>query len=75
MQNLYMMATLIREQQMRKMAIEINQEIMTIEQAMIAYNVATKEAVLNRLENLNKENKRPAANHQQESISLKAQAA
>lgn len=75
MQNLYMMATLIKEQQMRKMAIEINQKLLTVEQAMIEYNVSTKEAVLNQVENLKRENKRPAASNQRESINLNTQAA
>ncbi len=75
MQNLYMMATLVREQQMRKMAIEINQKLLTVEQAMIEYNVSAKEAVLNRVENLKRENKRPAARNRHESINLNTQAA
>lgn len=75
MQNLYMVATLIKEQQMRKMAIEINQKLLTVEQAMIEYNVSTKEAVLDRLENLKRENKCPAARNQHGSINLNTQAA
>ncbi len=75
MQNLYMMATLVKEQQMRKMAIEINQKLLTVEQAMIEYNVSTKEAVLDRVENLKRENKRPAARNQHEPINLNTQAA
>ena len=75
MQNLYMMATLIRTQEMQKMAIEINAGLLNIEQAMVRYNVSTKEAVLTQIENLKSVNKRPAASRQRESIDLNAQAA
>jgi uncharacterized protein YccT (UPF0319 family) len=57
MQNLYMMATLVREQQMQEMAIKINQGNISVEQAMIAYNVSTQEAVVTRVEALKKQNK------------------
>ncbi len=75
MQNLYMMATLVREQQMRKMAIEINQGSINIEQAMTQYNVSTREAVMERLENLKAENKRQSVRDQSESIDLNIMAA
>ncbi len=75
MQNLYMMATLVREQQMRKMAIEINQGSINIEQAMIQYNVSTREAVMERLENLKAENKQQSVSGQSESIDLNIMAA
>jgi len=75
MQNLYMMATLVREQQMRKMAIEINQGSINIEQAMTQYNVSTREAVMERLENLKAENKRQSVSGQSESIDLNIMAA
>lgn len=75
MQNLYMIATLFREQQMRKMAIEIKQGLLNIEQAMDQYNVLSKEAVLVRIENLNAEIERLASRNQSESIDLNILAA
>ncbi len=75
MQNLYMMAALIKEQQLRKMAVEINQKLLSIEQAMIEYNISTREAVLDQLENLKRENKHQATGNQHEAINLNTQAA
>jgi nitrogen fixation protein FixH len=75
MQNLHMMATLIREQQMQKMAIEINKGLLNIEEAMVQYNVSTKEAVLIRVENLKEDIKHKAANNQPETVNLNVLAA
>lgn len=75
MQNLHMMATLIREQQMRKMAIEIITGKITIEQAMVQYNVTTNEAVILRVEALKAENKRAAVKNQSEGIDFNVMAA
>lgn len=75
MQNLYMMAALVREQQMQKMAIEITQQLLSVEQAMIKYNVSTEEGVINCVENLKSKNERPTAKNQRGYINLKAQAA
>jgi len=75
MQNLHMMATLIREQQMQKMAIEINKGLLNIEEAMVQYNVSTKEAVLIRVENLKEDIKYKAANNQPETVNLNVLAA
>ncbi len=75
MQNLHMMATLIREQQMQKMATEINKGLLNIEEAMVHYNVSTKEAVLIRVENLKEDIKRKAANNQAEAVNLNVLAA
>lgn len=58
MQNLYTAATLIREQQMRKMATEINKGLINVEQAMDVYNVSTREHVIARIEALKQENRR-----------------
>ncbi len=68
MQNLYMMAALVREQQMRKMAIEIIRGNINIEQAMVRYNVSTKEHVIARVEALKQENRRKAESHQQDNF-------
>jgi len=75
MQNLHMMATLVREQQMQKMAIEINKGLLNIEEAMVQYNVSTKEAVLIRVENLKEDTKHKAANNQPETVNLNVLAA
>lgn len=75
MQNLHMMATLIREQQMQKMAIEINKGLLNIEEAMVQYNVSTKEAVLIRVENLKEDIKHKTANNQPETVNLNVLAA
>lgn len=75
MQNLHMMATLIREQQMQKMAIEINKGLLNIEEAMVQYNVSTKEAVLIRVENLKEDIKHKAANNQPGTVNLNVLAA
>lgn len=61
MQNLYMAATFIREQQMLEMAVKINKGELSIEEAMLAYNVSTKEAIVERLENLKTMQKRGTA--------------
>ncbi len=58
MQNLYMMATLMRENQMKKMVKEINAGLVSIEQAMAKYNVATREAVVDRVEKFKQEKRR-----------------
>lgn len=58
MQNLYMMATLMRENQMKKMVKEINAGLVSIEQAMVKYNVATREAVVERIEKFKQEKRR-----------------
>ena len=74
MQNLYMMTALIREQQMRKMAIEIIQGLINMEDAMQHYNVATREAVISRVEALKAE-KQPYEKHQPEEVGLSVLAA
>lgn len=58
MQNLYMMATLTRENQMKKMVKELNAGLISIEQAMVKYNVATREAVIDRVEKFKQESRR-----------------
>ncbi|MGI4728315.1 MAG: hypothetical protein ACRYGB_07065 [Janthinobacterium lividum] len=75
MQNLYMMATQIREQEMQKMAMQITSGSLSIEQAMLHYNVATKEAVLQRLETLKSGSNRFAEKNQSEFIDMNVQAA
>lgn len=75
MQNLYMMAMLVREQQMRKMAIEIINGKISIEQAMTQYNVSTNEAVILRVEALKSENKRATAKNQSVITDFKVMAA
>ena len=75
MQNLYMMAMLVREQQMKEMAIQINKGNISIEQAMLTYNVSTKEAVMARVEALKKENKRKAARERDDSYPFQISAA
>ncbi len=75
MQNLYMMATLVREQQMRKMAIEITKGLISAEQAMLAYNVSTREAVTARVEALKKENQRKAAREREDNYPFQISAA
>ena len=56
MQNLYMMAVQIREQEMRKMAIQITKGLLSIEQAMLNYNVSTEEAVLKCVKDFKRQN-------------------
>lgn len=75
MQNLYMMAAQIREQEMRKMAIQITKGLLNIEQAMQQYNVATKEAVLKRVENFKRESNPSAAKKQSDFMDVNVQAA
>ncbi|MGI4022080.1 MAG: hypothetical protein ACRYFA_11275 [Janthinobacterium lividum] len=75
MQNLYMMATLIREQQMQKMAIEIITKKISVEQAMVQYNVSTKEAVITRVEALKEGSKHTSAKNQSETIDFNVIAA
>lgn len=75
MQNLYMMATLVREQQMRKMAIEIITGKINVEQAMAQYNVSANEAVIFRVEALKDEHKRATAKNQSEAIDFNVMAA
>jgi len=58
MQYLYMMATQVRENQMKKMVKELNAGLVSIEQAMVKYNVATREAVVERVEKFKQENRR-----------------
>lgn len=40
-----MMAAVIKEQEMQKMAIQIIRGLLTVEQAMIQYNLTTEESV------------------------------
>jgi hypothetical protein len=75
MQHLYMMAALIRENQMKRMAKEINAGLISIEQAMTTYGVFSKEAVIRRVEMLNQEIERHAEKNQWEVLDLKAVAA
>lgn len=75
MQSLYMMATLVREQQMLKMAKEIVRGLISIDEAMVQYNVTSREAVAQRVENLKKEIKGRTSREQSGSINLNIQAA
>ncbi len=75
MQNLYMMATLVREQQMRKMAIEIITGKISVEQAMAQYNVSANEAVIFRVEAMKEEIKRAAVKNQSDVIDFNVVAA
>jgi hypothetical protein len=72
MQHLYMMAALIRENQMKRMAKEINAGLISIEQAMTTYGVFSKEAVIRQVEMLNQEIERQAEKNQWEVLDLKA---
>lgn len=55
MQYLFMTATFIRENQMKKMAKEIIKGSISIEQAMINYNVFSREGVIKRVNMLEEE--------------------
>lgn len=70
-----MMATLIREQQMLKMAIEITKGNISVEQAMLAYNVSTEKAVMAKVESLKKENQRKAAREREDNYPFQISAA
>ncbi|RYE34611.1 MAG: hypothetical protein EOP42_07225 [Sphingobacteriaceae bacterium] len=75
MQYLYMMAAQIREQEMRKMAIQITQGLLNVDDAMLQYNVATKDAVLKRVENFKRESNLSAAKKQSDFMDINVQAA
>lgn len=75
MQNLYMMAVLIREQQLAEMANQITIGFMSIEQAMSNYNVTTKEAVVEKIEILKRKNQHAAAKNHSDTLNLNVQAA
>lgn len=75
MQNLFMMAVLVRENQMKNMAKEIVSGLISIEQAMIDYNVASKKNVLARVERLNEELEYQALMKQAEVVDYKVIAA
>jgi nitrogen fixation protein FixH len=75
MQHLFMMATMIRENQLRKMAKEIMAGLISVEQAMVNYNVSSKEAVINRVESLKGQIKRQTPEVQSETVNLDVMAA
>ena len=70
MQHLFMMATIIRENQLKKMAKEIIAGLITVEQAMVDYNVSSGETVINRVEILKEEIKRQVSKVQSENVDL-----
>ncbi len=75
MQNLYMMAVQIREQEMQKMASQITQGLLTVNQAMLQYNVAAKETVLKRVDDFKRQNNPAAAKRQPDFTDVNVQAA
>lgn len=75
MQNLYMMATMVREDQLRKMAIEINSGTITIEQAMENYNVSEAQYVKDRVRLFKEEIRRQSERNHSERVDLSVLAA
>lgn len=75
MQNLYMMAALIREDQLNKMAVEFIKGLINVEQAMENYNVADAQTLIERVNRLKEETKRQSQKNQSVNVDLSVLAA